>query len=231
MKIGFKGFSDDGGSLTSKVFKNLEEKILEGSLAPGESLTENRLSEEYGVSRTPVREALFQLELEGLVRITPNKGAVVVGISEQDIEDIYTIRMSIEGLASRWAAQRITKEELNRLSEIVDLQRFYVERGDITQCWYLDGAFHSVIYDASRSNPLRNTLKGFHNYIRRAREASFHVGDRARIANEEHAMILEAIKNGNGEDAERLTSEHIALAKANLLRTIKEDGTPAFVKK
>ena len=84
------------GSLSDQVFHKIEDAILNGQYSPGESLTELKLSAELGVSRTPVREALRQLELGGLVKMIPNKGAVVIGISQKDIEDIYTIRMAIE---------------------------------------------------------------------------------------------------------------------------------------
>lgn len=211
-----------GSSLTSKVFRQLERKILDGTLASGTALTETKLSEELGVSRTPVREALFQLEQEGLVSIVHNKSAVVVGVTEKDIEDIYTIRMQIEGLASKWAAERITVEEVSRLREIAELELFYAKRGDIAQSRNLDTSFHSILYTACGSTPLKNTLISFHNYIGRAREASFGTGGRAEISAHEHMGILEAVQNGDGELAERLTKEHIKNAKANLIESLRK---------
>ena len=213
----------DTGSLTSRVFHRIEKDIVDGTYRPGENLTESKLCESLGVSRTPVREALFQLEQEGLVRITHNKGAVVVGVSEKDINDIYTIRMQIEGLASKWAAERITAEEKKRLEEIVELEAFYAARGNVEQSRNLDHSFHDGLYAASGSNPLRNTLRTFHNYIGRARENSFKTGDRAVVAAAEHRAILDAITAGDGELAERLTREHIVNAKANLFRFIREN--------
>ena len=99
-------------SLGNKIFRQLQDDILNGKYEPGDILTEMKLSEELGVSRTPIREALKQLELEGLVKTTPgSKRIIVQGITEKDIEDIYIIRMMIEGLAARWAAEKITPEE------------------------------------------------------------------------------------------------------------------------
>ena len=109
------------GLLRSKVFSQIEDAILTGKYAPGDGLTEMRLSEEMKVSRTPIREALRQLELEGLVEYVPSKGIVVTGIAWQDIEDIYEIRMRIEGLAASRAAENITDEELKELKDVVDL--------------------------------------------------------------------------------------------------------------
>lgn len=106
-------YSDDKDAryspLYEKIFEVIKEKILMGILKPGDPLVEVKLAEELGVSRTPIREALRQLELEGLVYSIPHKGAFVAGVTAQDIEDIYTIRMLLDGLAARWAAQKIQK--------------------------------------------------------------------------------------------------------------------------
>ena len=138
----------DAGSLRIRVFNSIENAILNGEYSDGESLNELKISKELGVSRTPVREALMQLELEGLVRSIPNKGAVVVGVSEQDTRDIYEIRVRIEGLAARLAAEKMTPEEVRALEKIVELQEFYLMKNDTEQIFRLDTDFHKIIYDA-----------------------------------------------------------------------------------
>ena len=208
---------ENTGSLRKRVFNALENAILEGEYADGESLNEIKLSNELGVSRTPVREALMQLELEGLVENIPNKGAVVVGISEKDIKDIYAVRIRIEGLASRLSAENINEDELKALEKIVDLQEFYLGKNDVEQIWQLDGDFHRLIYESSRSKPLRSTLSSFHNYIKRARDMSVKAEGRAEKSVAEHKAILEAIRSGKGELAEQLTARHIENARDNLL--------------
>ncbi|MBR4942166.1 MAG: GntR family transcriptional regulator [Clostridia bacterium] len=208
------------GSLTSKVYAALERDILDGVYPDGFSLTESKISAELKVSRTPVREALFRLEQEGLVRIVHNKGAVVIGVSLDDIRDIYTIRMQVEGLASRWAAERATDEHIRRMREIVDLEMFYAQKSDVQQTRHLDSLFHSALYEACGSNPLRKTLSTYHSYIGRAREKSFARGDRPVLAAKEHMGILDAIVSKNGDLAEKLTREHISNAMANLLASI-----------
>lgn len=212
----------DSSSLHIKVFKEIEKAILDGSFLPGDSLVEQKLSGELGVSRTPVREALRQLELEGLVKTVPNKGAVVIGVSVKDIDDIYTIRMYIEGLCARWAAEYITDEEISELKEIVELQEFYSSKGDVLQVWHLDTKFHEIIYESCRSRPLKHTLSGFHNYIQKARELSFKSSGRTEIAVKEHRAILEAMQAHDPQKAEDLTAEHIKNAKNNFLNSIKE---------
>ncbi len=206
----------DDRSLRIRVFNAIENAILDGEYKDGDSLNELRLSKELGVSRTPVREALMQLELEGLVRNVPNKGAVVIGVTEQDIHDIYEIRIRIEGLASRLCAENITEDELRALEQIVDLQEFYLMKNDTEQIWKLDGDFHKIIYDASRSRPLRFTLSNFHNYIKKARDISVQTEGRAEKTVAEHRAILDAIREHNGDIAEQLTARHISNAELNL---------------
>ncbi len=214
-------FVSDSNSLRAQVFSEIEKAILNGVLKPGESLIECKLSSELGVSRTPVREALRQLELEGLVKTVPNKGAIVIGISESDIEDIYSIRKVVEALAARWAAEKISDADIEKLSNVVELQEFYVSKNDLIQVWQLDTAFHEIIFNACGSRILMHTLTGFHHYIQKARELSLKTRGRPSLAVAEHKKILEALKNHNPDEAERLTSEHISRAQDNFNVNIK----------
>ena len=211
----------DSGLLRGQVFSELENAILTGELKPGDALTEMRLSTALGVSRTPVREAIGQLELEGLAKYIPNRGAVVIGVSEKDIEDIYTIRMRIEGLAAHWAAQNISPAECKTLENIVSLQRFYLEKGDAMQVWHLDSRFHEAVVLACRSNPMRHMLSSFHHYIKRARRISIENVERARQVVAEHEAIYNALSEGDADAAEELTVAHIKNARDNFLTHIK----------
>lgn len=210
-------------SLQVRVFEEIERAILSGEFESGENLAELRLSTELGVSRTPVREALRQLELEGLVKIIPNKGAVVVGVTEKDIEDIYVIRMRMEDLAVRWAAELMTDEDAKTLQDIVELQEFYLQKGDVEKLCETDSAFHEAIYRFSRSKPLNQMLTGFHHYIRHARAVSFKASGRAPTSVEEHRAIAQAFFYRDAEQAARLMVEHIGKAKENLLKTLKQE--------
>ena len=212
--------ADTTQSLRGKVFAIIEQDILNGVYKPGESLTESKLSVQLGVSRTPVREALTQLDFEGLVRFVPNKSAVVTGISEQDIRDIYTIRILIEGLAARWAAEHITDSELQELREAFELEEFYTAKKDLANLIKLDSQFHKVIFKASKSRPLMHILSTFHHYVQQARGHSLEIPGRAQKALAEHKAILQAISERNGAKAEQLTVRHIQQASANLLRNL-----------
>ncbi len=214
--------ADNTSSLSARVFEELEDGILSGQIPSGENLIELKLSSEMGVSRTPVREAIRMLEQKGLVQIIPNKGAVVLGISEKDLKDIYTIRMYIEGLASRWAAENISEEQAQELTEIVDLQEFYNVKQANGKINDLDSRFHEKIYEISGSRTLQHTLGDLHHMIQRYRKLSFSAAGRAEKAIQEHREILDAICRHDGEQAERLTIQHIAKARENLLYLIKE---------
>lgn len=202
-------------SLRGKVFTQLRKEILTGVYKPGDSLIELRLSKDLGVSRTPIREAIRQLELEGLVQAIPNKGAVVKGVTEQDVEDIFTIRTRIEGLAARWAAEKITEDEIKELKEALEFEEFYTVKNDVEHLMKFDSKFHDIIFRASKSGPLMHMLSTFHHYIQGARNISFETPGRPIKVFEEHRAIFEAIKNKDADTAEKLTIEHITNANNN----------------
>src|SRR5699024_5008816 len=162
-------------SLGGRVFQKLRDDILSGKYKEHDELRETTLGKELGVSRTPVREALRQLELEGLVTIIPNKGAYVTGISQKDIRDIYVIRSMLEGLCARWAAQHITEEQLDELEETILLSEFQRKKGSgfsTEQITVIDGRFHTILYEASGSRILGHLLRDFHNYVRADRKTA-----------------------------------------------------------
>ncbi|MDO4311763.1 MAG: GntR family transcriptional regulator [Eubacteriales bacterium] len=206
-------------SLRGKVFQRIREDILSGVYQDGDELREITLGEKLGVSRTPVREALRQLELEGLVTIVPNKGAYVTAITQKDVKDIYMVRSLLEGLCARWATRNITEEQIEELEEILLLSEFHLKRrneGRVKQVSELDGKFHKVLYEASDSRILEHVLKDFHKYVKMARQLSVGTPDRAEHSIAEHRGILNAIKNKDEDLAERLANEHIMKVMRNL---------------
>ncbi len=209
-------------SLEESVFSVLEEEILNGTLRPGESLTELALVSRLGVSRTPIRGALQRLSEEGLVDTVPNKGAVVVGVDEDDLVDIYNIRMRLEGLAARIAATKMSDADIAALTESVELAEFYIRRQDAERLKELDSEFHNIIYRASGNRLLRKILSGLHKTIKRYRKMSLTVGERLIKSTEEHREILEAIRNKDAELADTLTSKHIEAACDNILANLEK---------
>lgn len=218
-------FKHDGSekySLRGKIFNILRQQILDGKYLPGDNLIETKLAEELGVSRTPIREAIRQLELEGLVDSIPNKGVVVKGITEKDIEDIYTIRQILEGLAAEWAVDKITDEELAELKDIYELMEFYTKKGDIEQVAKLNTRFHEVIFKATKSGVLQNILTDFQYYVQWARYKSLKSPGRSNEALQEHKKILDAFMEHDCENAEKLVTAHIINSSKNLRNFMNE---------
>ena len=209
-------------SLEEQVTARLEEEILTGELAGGTAITEHSLSKRLGVSRTPIRAALHTLAEEGLVNIVPNKGVMVVGVSKDDLVDIYNIRMRLEGLASATAAERITAEDIATLRASVDLAEACISNNDTEQLKRLDGEFHSIIYKASGSRMLNKVLSELHRNTISYRKMSLTVPGRLERSVAEHREILEAIEARDAELADRLTSRHVAAALDNILMSAEK---------
>ena len=204
-------------SLEEQVFESLEEEILSGKLARGASLGEIALSKRLGVSRTPVRAAIARLAEDGLVESVANKGAVVVGITKDDLVDIYRIRVRLEGLASATAAEKITPEGLKSLLDFVELSEFYISKKDTEKLKELDSEFHETIYKETGNRLLCKTLSELHRKIKTYRKLSLTVPGRLERSVSEHREIYEAIAAGDAKLADKLTSLHIERALENML--------------
>ena len=213
-------------SLEEWVFLELEEEILSGKLTRGTALQEIALSERLGVSRTPVRSALHRLADDGLVEASANRGAVVVGITKDDLIDIYKIRVRLEGLASAVAAEKISEEGLQTLRESVQLSEFYLSctgKGSADRLKELDSEFHETIYKATGNRLLCKTLSELHRKIKLYRKLSLSVPGRLERSILEHREILEAIEARNSAEADRLTSLHIERALDNLISAFEAE--------
>lgn len=204
-------------SLEARVYNEIREAILSEEFKKGEWLTEHMLTQKLGVSRTPVRSALQRLAEDGLVSMTPNRGAAVIGITREDLVDIYRIRMRLEGLASAMAAEKITDEQKRKLAETVELSEFYIQKQDTERIKELDTVFHRMIYEASGSRMIERILSDLHSNTKAYRRQSLCVPGRLSKTLEEHKEILNAILTGNAAEAEALTSAHIERALENML--------------
>jgi len=204
-------------SIAEQIFEQLEKDILTGVYARGEILTETKLSEKLGVSRTPIREALRRLDQEHIIKMT-TKGAYVLGITAQDIDDIYEIRLRLEGLAAGLAAKRATDEQIAKLKETVELQEFYTLKQDADNIKNMDSTFHRLMYYMSGSTPLYDTLEPLHKRIIKYRKASVSIGTRAEYSLAEHKAIFEAIASHDSELAEKLVNEHVRNAQKNIAK-------------
>lgn len=214
---------DNYKPLREMVFESLREAINLGRLRPGERLMEIQLAEEMGVSRTPVREAIRKLELEGFVAMVPRKGAYVAGISVKDIVDVFEIRASLEALAAGLAAERITDEEMELLERsLVEISEFSTDE-NIKAIVDGDINFHDIIYKASRNQRLVQIITHLQEQIHRFRMTSLSQPGRTKIALDEHKSIVEAISDRDVELAQQLAREHIENAEQSLLNVMREE--------
>ena len=205
-------------SISGQVFEQLEHDILIGKYRKGEILTEMKLVETLGVSRTPIREALRRLEQEHLIEET-GRGSLVIGISSEDIEDMYDIRIRLEGEAARRAAIRITEDELKEMRDVLDLQKYYAEKTDgdnSDKIKDLDSQFHELLYRSSGSSILIQTLLPIHKKLIKYRKASIKKHGRAKTSETEHEAIYQALRANDPKLAEELTIYHLNNAKNNI---------------
>lgn len=210
-------------SLADQVFDKLENDIIFGIYPRGEILTELKLVEQLGVSRTPIREALRRLEQERLIA-DMGKGSMVLGITEDDLIDILNIREHIEALASYYAAVNLTEEGERKLTHIVDLQEFYFSKWDPEHLRKMDDEFHDTICQLSGRTVIMDTLRPLHRKTRRYRRIAMDDKARATCTLREHHAIYEAIVSRNAELAAKLTGEHIAKAKDYMLKELIKNG-------
>lgn len=205
------------------VFETLREAIIQGRLRPGERMMEIQLAEEMGVSRTPVREAIRKLELEGFVVMVPRKGAFVAGISIKDIVNVFEVRAAMEALAAGLAAERITSEEMEELERSLVQINEVSSRDNIDDIVALDSSFHDIIYRASRNERLIQIVTHLQEQIHRFRTASLSQPGRTKWALGEHKKIVEAISDRNVELAQSLAREHIENAEQSMLNALGEE--------
>jgi len=210
-------------SLADQIYEQLENDIITGVYPRGEVLTEMRLVEQLGVSRTPIREALRRLEQERLIKDT-GKGSVVLGITLEDLIDIMNIRQRVEGLAAYYATKNMTAEGLEKLRQLNDLQDFYYTRKDAARQSQMDDLFHDAIYEMSQRTIIRDTLQPLHRKTMRYRKISLEDPARLGMSIQEHKDIFNAMAAGNAELAEELTVQHILHAKNNMMARLKNNG-------
>ena len=207
-------------SLADQVFEKLENDIIHGNYSHGELLTELKLVEQLGVSRTPIREALRRLEQERLIEDT-GKGSRVVGITEEDVLDIMNIRLHLEGLAAFYATKNMTYEGLQELGHIVDLQDFYFSKWDVERLRMADDEFHECICRLSKRSVIKDTLLPLHRKTRRYRKIAMEDRERAAKTLREHREIYNAIVAKNAELAAQLSEKHIEQAREHMLGRVR----------
>jgi DNA-binding GntR family transcriptional regulator len=213
----------DGLPSSERAYRGLRHQILIGRLSPGQRLVEMQLAAQFNVSRTPIREALKRLIAEGLVATNSRNALVVREFDETEVEDIYAIRESLDGLAARLAAERATEADLARLRLVMELmdESARAERSDSVV--HLNIKFHELLYAAGQNNRLASIGGSLQDAVQRYSSMVFSDHDRVRAVLAEHEAIMAAIESGDADAAEQAARRHLAAARANLSRLFEAE--------
>ena len=208
--------------LTDVVFNTLRQAILRGELKPGERLMEIQLANKLGVSRTPIREAIRKLELEGLVLMIPRKGAEVADITEKSLRDVLEVRKALEELAVQLTCDKITKEQIRELEQAAEQFKKTLKSNDITEIAEADVRFHDIIYLATDNQKLILLLNNLREQMYRYRIEYLKRADKYSQLLAEHEEIIRRIEKKQKKEAAEIVCKHIdnqVAAVMDLIRT------------
>lgn len=195
--------------LRDVVFNTLRRGILEGYLKPGERLMEVRLANRLGVSRTPIREAIRMLELEGLVVNIPRRGAQVASITEKDLRDVLEVREGLEELAVKLACERVTDDQLREIYEASRAFEQIVPEGDLTRLARADENFHDAIYRSSGNVRLLQLIGNLREQMYRYRVEYLKEEEKRRLLVEEHDRLWDSLRRRDVDAARKCVRQHI----------------------
>lgn len=208
----------DGLPSSEYVYRSLKEQIISGAVTPNTRLVELGIADEFGVSRTPVREALKRLAAENLVLADPARGMVVHAPDAAEIEDVFVVREVLDGLATRLAAHRITPTELSRLQVILESMKEAIEADRREQVVIANVRFHDVIYGVAGNDMLERIARDLREFVRRFTTLPFASPERVDDVLREHLAIFEALRNHDPEAAELASHAHLGAAREYLVR-------------
>ena len=206
--------------LRDGVFNTFRQAILRGELKPGERLMEIQLANKLGVSRTPIREALRKLELEGLVNMVPRKGAEVADITEKSLRDVLEVRKALEELSVQLACEKITEEEIEELKRAAERFKDTLDDQDVTKIAEADVAFHDIIYTATDNQKLILLLNNLREQMYRYRVEYLKKEEAYPQLIAEHEELIDNISKRNKEEATRIMCEHIDNQVATVINVI-----------
>ena len=202
------------------VLERLRKAIMAGTLKPGDRLVETSIAEGMGVSRTPVREAFRQLEIEGLAENLPRRGTIVKGISKADIYEIYEIREVLEGLAFRLACANMTDIKISELKNKLLMMEQCIKNEDIKEYWKTHDEFHDSIVHQSNNKRLIDQMKQIYEYLSKLINFTLVMNKRREVAMKEHKALIEAFEKKDEILAEQIGREHTINAKKFLTKEI-----------
>ena len=213
-------------TLKEQIVDSIKEAIATGEMKAGEKICETKLAEDLGISRTPLREAIQTLEAEGFLKVVPRKGAVVSSFSSKDIEDIYEIKASLEGLAARLAAKNLTDQEIGRLEEVNNQLRAIVpgDERSVSRFFRIHNQFHDIFLKASHNERLYQLNCQLMGPFKRFRLSSLAIPGRFEEAVSTHDEIIKVFKARDAVQAEALVMKNVLDGGRALLKKLESEG-------
>ncbi len=210
-------------TLWQRVYDHLREEILAGGLEPGTELAEVALSEQLGVSRGPIREAIGRLASEGLVTVRPRRGAVVRSLSKEEFLELYQVREALEMMAVKLAVPRLGPEDVDALERLIEAMASHAEREEVAEFFEANSQFHGGLFEASGNVKLQELYRQLLGQLGRYRIRSLTLRGNLQRSVAEHAAILRAAKRGDAVRAAHLMSEHIRVPQRSLRSLTDEE--------
>ncbi|MHB9038008.1 MAG: GntR family transcriptional regulator [Armatimonadota bacterium] len=204
-------------SVDQAVYQTIAEQIITGALPPGTRITEEGIAAQLGVSRTPVREAMKALAKDELVELLPRRGAYVRQLSKDDFEEIYELREALEGMAARLAATRVACEDLEELTEQIEICKQEIAHGQTERCLEFDAALHCLIMARCGNERLCKTLKSINNLVHYFRSGVARDSRRIADAFTEHCKLLTALEQRDPDMAEAVARNHVKTSRERTL--------------
>ncbi len=206
------------------AYRVLKQWILDGQLAPGSAIDQADVSARLGISRMPVRTALERLDSEGLVLLTPHRGAIVAPTSVREMRELYFVRRHLEGLATELAAQGLSDAQLDELVRILDLTEQQVRVGDLDGFLASNRAFHMAIYAGANNAVLRRVIESLWDLGERYRRAYLQLPERADESTAEHRRIYELLRSRRAREARAFMEEHNDKTMRVLIERFERDS-------
>ena len=208
-----KNGSRSAQPLSAGLYTELQKDILSGTLPDKSKLTEQAVCKRYNVSRTPVREALRQLEADGLIENIPNRGAYVTGLSKRDISDLFALRALFEVQAVEWAIKRMRSEDIDSLAEVMEFMEFYTLKEDAAKVLSFNSRFHSLIYEGTGNRKLQRSLEVYQTYLKYSAPHRSYTESDLKTILEEHRAIYEAFESRNAAAGRKAMEYHMEQSK------------------
>lgn len=209
--------------IANQVYEAVREAIFRGDMQPGSHLSEVDLSEQLGVSRAPVREALLQLEAEGIVELVPNKGAFVRGLSDIEVQEIYTARSLLEGYAAALAADQATPDDVKKIIKAAEKAKKMAETGNLQKTLDADFDFHRLVWSVSGHSLIESILEKLESQIRAFMIVQAPLFGELLNSVLDHQELADAIGNGDSDTARKIMTGHITTAGKKVLAWLDDE--------